>query len=299
MVGSAILKKLNQKGFKRLYFIDKKKLDLRNQAKVFNYLRKIKPDGIIIAAATVGGINANNTFKAEFIYNNLAIQNNLIHGGYLNKVKNLIFLGSSCVYPRASKQPIKENYLLSNYLEKTNEPYAIAKIAGIKMCSSYNHQYNLNYKCLMPCNSYGVNDNYDLKTSHFFPALINKIINAIKNKDDHIKIWGSGKPLRELIFSEDIADACIYFLKKKTNHSLINIGTGEDKSINQYAKFIMRHLGVNLKIINEKNKLEGTYKKLLDVSLAKKYGWKYKTSLEKGISITINDYLENHLLRKR
>ena len=299
MVGSAILKKLNQKGFKRLYFIDKKKLDLRNQAKVYNYLKKIKPDGIIIAAATVGGINANNTFKAEFIYNNLAIQNNLIHGGYLNNVKNLIFLGSSCVYPRDSKQPIKENYLLSNYLEKTNEPYAIAKIAGIKMCSSYNHQYNLNYKCLMPCNSYGVNDNYDLKTSHFFPALINKIINAIKNKDDHIKIWGSGKPLRELIFSEDIADACVYFLKKKTNHSLINIGTGEDKSINQYAKFIMRHLGVNLKIINEKNKLEGTYKKLLDVSLAKKYGWKYKTSLEKGISITINDYLENHLLRKR
>ena len=299
MVGSAILKKLNQKGFKRLYFIDKKKLDLRNQAKVFNYLKKIKPDGIIIAAATVGGINANNTFKAEFIYNNLAIQNNLIHGSYLNNVKNLIFLGSSCVYPKNSKQPIKENYLLSNYLEKTNEPYAIAKIAGIKMCSSYNYQYNLNYKCLMPCNSYGVNDNYDLKTSHFFPALINKIINAIKNKDDHIKIWGSGKPLRELIFSEDIADACIYFLKKKTNHSLINIGTGEDKSINQYAKFIMRHLGVNLKIINEKNKLEGTYKKLLDVSLAKKYGWKYKTSLEKGISITINDYLENHLLRKR
>ena len=151
----------------------------------------------------------------------------------------------------------------------------------------------------MPCNSYGVNDNYDLKTSHFFPALINKIINAIKNNDDHIKIWGSGKPLRELIFSEDIADACIYFLNKKTNHSLINIGTGEDRSINEYAKFIMRHLGVNLKIINEKNKLEGTYKKLLDVSLAKKYGWKYKTSLEKGISITINDYLENHLLRKR
>ena len=299
MVGSAILKKLNQKGFKRLYFIDKKKLDLRNQAKVFNYLKKIKPDGIIIAAATVGGINANNTFKAEFIYNNLAIQNNLIHGGYLNNVKNLIFLGSSCVYPRDSKQPIKENYLLSNYLEKTNEPYAIAKIAGIKMCSSYNHQYNLNYKCLMPCNSYGLNDNYDLKTSHFFPALINKITNAIRNKDDHIKIWGSGKPLRELIFSEDIADACIYFLKKKTNHPLINIGTGEDKSINQYAKFIMRHLGVNLKIINEKNKLEGTYRKLLDVSLAKKYGWKYKTSLEKGISITINDYLENHLLRKR
>ena len=299
MIGSAILRKLNEKGYKNLFYIEKEKLDLRNQKNVFTYLKKIKPDSMIIAAATVGGINANNTYKADFIYNNLAIQNNLIHGGYINKVKNLIFLGSSCVYPRNSKQPIKEEYLLSDYLEKTNEPYAIAKIAGIKMCSSYNFQYKLNYKCLMPCNSYGINDNYDLKTSHFLPALIKKIINAIKNKDDHIKIWGSGKPLRELIFSEDIADACIYFLNKKTNHSLINIGTGEDKSINQYAKFIMKHLGVNLKIINEKNKLEGTNKKLLDVSLAKKYGWTYKTSLEKGISITINDYLENILLQTK
>ena len=299
MIGSAILRKLNAKGYKNLFYIEKEKLDLRNQNNVFTYLKKIKPDSMIIAAATVGGINANNTFKADFIYNNLAIQNNLIHGGYINKVKNLIFLGSSCVYPKNSKQPIKEEYLLSDYLEKTNEPYAIAKIAGIKMCSSYNFQYKLNYKCLMPCNSYGINDNYDLKTSHFLPALIKKIINAIKNKDDHIKIWGSGKPLRELIFSEDIADACIYFLNKKTNHSLINIGTGEDKSINQYAKFIMNHLGVNLKIINEKNKLEGTHRKLLDVSLAKKYGWTYKTSLEKGISITINDYLENILLQTK
>ena len=299
MIGSAILRKLNAKGYKNLFYIEKEKLDLRNQNNVFTYLKKIKPDSMIIAAATVGGINANNTFKADFIYNNLAIQNNLIHGGYINKVKNLIFLGSSCVYPKNSKQPIKEEYLLSDYLEKTNEPYAIAKIAGIKMCSSYNFQYKLNYKCLMPCNSYGVNDNYDLKTSHFLPALIKKIINAIKNNDDYIKIWGSGKSLRELIFSEDIADACIYFLNKKTKHSLINIGTGEDKTINQYAKFIMKHLGVNLKIINEKNKLEGTYKKLLDVSLAKKYGWSYKTSLEKGISITINDYLENILLKNK
>lgn len=298
MIGSAILKKLNEKGYKKIFHVESKKLDLRDQNKVFAYLKKIKPDGIIIAAAKVGGISANNTYKADFIYDNLAIQNNIIHGAYINKVRNLIFLGSSCVYPRNSKQPIKEEYLLSDYLEKTNEPYAIAKIAGIKMCSSYNFQYNLNYKCLMPCNSYGISDNYNLQTSHFLPALINKIIFAIKNKDDHIKIWGSGKPLRELIFSEDIADACIYFLNKKIKHSLINIGTGEDKSINHYAKFIMNHLGVNLKIINQKNKLEGTYKKLLDVSLAKKYGWIYKTSLEKGISITINDYLENNLLKK-
>lgn len=299
MIGSAILRALKRKGFKNLYFISKKKLDLRDQKKVFDYFKKIKPDGVIIAAATVGGINANNSYKADFIYNNLMIQNNLIHGSYLNKVKDLIFLGSSCVYPKNAKQPIKEEYLLSSELEKTNEPYAIAKIAGIKMCSSYNFQYNLNYKCLMPCNSYGINDNYNLKTSHFLPALIRKIINAIHNKQNFIKIWGTGKPLRELIFCEDVADACIYFLQKKTKHSLINIGTGKDKSINYYAKFIMNHLGVNLKIINEKNQLDGTFKKLLDVSLARKYGWKFKTSLEKGISLTINDYLENIVLKNK
>ena len=188
--------------------------------------------------------------------------------------------------------------MLSNYLEKTNEPYAIAKIAGINMCESYNFQYNLNYKCLMPCNSYGINDNYDLNTSHFLPALIKKIIDSINENKNFIKIWGSGKPLRELIFSDDIADACIFFLQKRTKETLINIGTGKEKSINEYAKFIMRHLGINLKIINEKNKLEGTFRKLLDVSLAKKYGWVFKTSLEKGLSITINDYLENRVLKK-
>ena len=298
MVGSAIVRKFKTLGFKNIITIEKKKLDLRDQKKVFKYLKKIKPEGVIIAAAKVGGIHSNNTFKADFIYNNLAIQNNLIHGSYLSNVKNLIFLGSSCVYPKKSKQPIKEKYLLSNYLEKTNEPYAIAKIAGINMCESYNFQYNLNYKCLMPCNSYGINDNYDLDTSHFLPALIKKIIDSINKKKDFIKIWGSGKPLRELIFSDDIADACIFFLQKRTKETLINIGTGKEKSINEYAKFIMRHLGINLKIINEKKKLEGTFRKLLDVSLAKKYGWVFKTSLEKGLSITINDYLENRVLKK-
>ena len=299
MVGSAIIRALKSKGFKNILKINKTNLDLRDQKKVFSYLQKTKPDGVIIAAATVGGINANNSYKASFIYDNLMIQSNLIHGSYLNNVKDLIFLGSSCVYPKNAKQPIKEDYLLSDYLEKTNEPYAVAKIAGIKMCSSYNFQYNLNYKCLMPCNSYGINDNYNLNTSHFLPALIKKIIDAIHNNQSYIKVWGSGKPLRELIFCEDIADACIYFLQKKTKHSLINIGSGKDKSINHYAKFIMNHLGVNLKIINEKKKLDGTFRKLLDVSLAKKYGWKYKTSLEKGISLTINDYLKNIVLKNK
>ena len=215
LVGSAILRKLKSKKYCNLVYKTRSQLDLTNQLDVFNFLKKYKPDAVIIAAAKVGGIYANNTLKGDFIYENLAIQNNLIHGSYKVGVKNLIFLGSSCVYPKKCKQPIKEEYLLSGFLEKTNEPYAIAKIAGISLCSSYNQQHNLNYKCLMPCNSYGVNDNYDPNSSHFLPALIRKIIYAVKNKEDHIKIWGSGKPLRELIISDDIADACIFFLKKK------------------------------------------------------------------------------------
>ena len=292
MVGSAILRKLKILKYKNIFLQTKKQLDLRNQNKVYRYLSKIKPDAVIIASAKVGGIKANNDLKAEFIFDNLSIQNNLIDSSYKSGVKNLIFLGSSCVYPKESKQPIKEKYLLSNYLEKTNEPYAIAKIAGIKLCESYNFQYNLNYKCLMPCNSYGKNDNYDLKTSHFFPALLKKIIEARRKKKNSIKIWGSGNALREVIYCDDIADACIFFLKKNTSESLINIGTGIEKSVTEYARFIMKHLGVNLSIIYEKNKLEGTYRKLLDVSLAKKYGWIYKTPLELGLSKTIIDYLK-------
>ena len=186
---------------------------------------------------------------------------------------------------------------MSNYLEKTNEPYAIAKIAGISLCESYNSQYNLNYKCLMPCNAYGINDNYNINSSHFFPALIRKIIESMRYNKDFIKIWGSGKPLRELIYCDDIADACIFFLKKKTKETLINIGSGYDKSITDYAKIIMNHLKIKRKIIYERNKLEGTYSKLLDVSLAKKYGWRYKTSLETGLSRTINDFLKRNILK--
>ena len=296
MVGSAILRKLKILKYKNIFLQTKKQLDLRNQNKVYRYLSKIKPDAVIIASAKVGGIKANNDLKAEFIFDNLSIQNNLIDSSYKSGVKNLIFLGSSCVYPKESKQPIKEKYLLSNYLEKTNEPYAIAKIAGIKLCESYNFQYNLNYKCLMPCNAYGINDNYDLKTSHFFPALLKKIIEARRKKKNSIKIWGSGNALREVIYCDDIADACIFFLKKNTSESLINIGTGIEKSVTEYARFIMKHLGVNLSIIYEKQKLEGTYRKLLDVSLAKKYGWTYKTPLELGLSKTIIDYLKKNVL---
>ena len=298
MIGSAIVRKLKLLNYKHIILRNKKQLDLTNQSKVYNFLKKEKPNAVILAAAKVGGIYANNEYRGEFIYENLSIQNNIIHGSFINGVKNLIFLGSSCIYPKNCKQPIKETYLLSNYLEKTNEPYAIAKIAGVKLCESYNLQYNLNYKCLMPCNSYGINDNYDLKSSHFLPALIRKIIEALKNNKDYIKIWGSGKPLRELIYSDDIADACIFFLKKKTNVSLINIGTGIEKSIVDYANFIMKHLGVILKILHEKKNLDGTYRKLLDTSLANKYGWKPKTTLEEGLSNSINDYLQKQLTNK-
>ncbi len=298
LVGSAILRKLRLKKYQNLIYKTRNQLDLTDQSKVHTFLKKNKPDAVIIAAAKVGGIQANNESKAEFIYENLAIQNNLIHGSYKAGVKNLIFLGSSCVYPKNCKQPIKEQYLLSGYLEKTNEPYAIAKIAGINLCSSYNFQYNLNYKCLMPCNAYGINDNYDLKTSHFLPALIRKIIHAINNKKNYIKIWGSGNPLREVIISDDIADACIFFLNKKTKETLINIGSGVEKSINDYAKFIMKHLQLKLNIKHENKKLDGTPRKLLDSSLAKKYGWKPKISLEDGLGFAINDFIKSYIQNK-
>ena len=299
MVGSAILRRLRKLKYKNIYFENKRNLDLRNQNAVLKYISKIKPDGVILAAAKVGGISANNKFKAEFIYDNLSIQNNVINSSYKAGVKNLVFLGSSCVYPKNCEQPIKEKYLLSNYLEKTNEPYAIAKIAGINLCQSYNFQYGVNYKSLMPPNAYGINDNYDLENSHFFPALIRKIVDAIQNNNSSIKIWGNGKALREVIFCDDIADACIFFLKKKTNKDIINIGSGIEKSILDYANFIMDHLKVRFKIIHIKKNFNGTPRKLLDSSLAKQYGWKSKITLQQGLSETINDFLKKNILNKR
>ena len=248
-----------------------------------------------MAAAKVGGIKANNDFKADFIYDNISIQNNLIHGSFLSKTKNLIFLGSSCVYPKNSKQPIKEKYLLSDYLEKTNEPYALAKIAGIKLCESYNYQYGLNYKCLMPSNSYGLNDNYDSESSHFLPALIKKILEAVKNGDDYITLWGNGTSLRELVFSDDVADAVIHFMNIKTKDTLINIGSKDEKTINDYAKLIMKVLGVDLKIKYMNKNLNGTLRKKLDLTIASRYGWRAKTPIKDGLRLTINDYLEKKL----
>ena len=210
LVGSAIVRNLKAKGYKKIITATRKKIDLMNQKKTFNFLKKIKPKFIFIAAAHVGGINANNIFKATFIYNNLVIQNNLIHGAYQAGVKKLIFLGSSCVYPKECKQPIKEDYLLTGPIEKTNEPYAVAKIAGIKLCESYNHQYKTDYLCIMPCNTYGPEDNYNLNTSHFLPALLKKIHKIKKNNEKKLNLWGTGKPKREFIYVDDLADACVF-----------------------------------------------------------------------------------------
>ena len=294
LVGAAIVRKLKAKGYRDILTVEKKKLNLLDQKAVFSFLKKNKPKIVIIAAAKVGGIYANNEFGAEFIYENLQIQNNLIHSSYLNNIKNLTFLGSSCIYPKLAKQPIKEEYLLSDNLEETNLPYAIAKIAGIKMCEAYNKQYKTNYKCLMPTNTYGPNDNYNLMTSHFFPALIHKAhMCKIKNKKS-IEVWGSGKVYREMIFVDDIADACVYFMKKKIKHSLINIGSGKDMTILNYVKFILKKLNLNIKIKFIKSKPDGVYKKLLDVSRAKKYGWTAKTSLSEGFDITYKYFLKEN-----
>ena len=289
LVGSAVIRRLKQKGYSNILTINKKKLDLRDQKKVFKFFEDQNIDSVINAAGKVGGIYANNKYKAEFIYDNLAIQNNIIHSSFQNKVKSLIFLGSSCIYPKKSKIPIKENYLLTGELEKTNEPYAVSKIAGVKMCESYNFQYKTNYKCLMPCNIYGPNDNYNSKTSHFFPALIKKILNAKKNKKKSITIWGTGLAKREMMYVDDLADACIYFLNKKTKESLINVGTENDMAVIDYAKYILKELKLNCKIKLDKSKPTGTIRKLLDCRIAKKYGWTAKISLQEGLRKTLAD----------
>jgi GDP-L-fucose synthase len=297
LVGSAIIRKLKKNGFKKILSASKSKLDLTNQTKVYNFIKKKNPKFIFIAAAKVGGIYSNNKYPAEFIYNNLTIQNNIIHAAYLCGIKNLIFLGSSCVYPRLCKQPIKENYLLNGELEKTNEAYAIAKIAGIKMCESYNRQYKTNYKCLMPTNTFGPNDNYNQLNSHFFPSLIRKA-HEIKDKNKkELVIWGDGSPKREVIYVDDIADACVHFMNKKFKETILNIGTGNDFSINEYAKIILSSIIPNkkIKIRYDKSKPNGTPRKVMDVSLAKRYGWKSKIDLKEAIRLTYIDYL----LKKR
>ena len=293
LVGSAIVRRLKFKNYKNILTVDRKYLDLSDQKKVYQFLRKNKPMAIIIAAARVGGIAANNKYRADFIHENLIIQSNLIHGAFLNKIKNLIFLGSSCVYPRNCKQPIKEECLLKGDLEYTNEPYAIAKIAGIKMCENYNLQYKTNYKSLMPTNTYGPGDNYNSETSHFFSAIIKKVYEAKKNNKKVITLWGTGKAKRELIYVDDLADACIFFMLKKTKETLINIGSGKDFTIKEYANFVIKSLNLNIKIKFDKSKPDGTPRKLLDISLAKKYGWFSKISLKEGFIRTYESFVSS------
>jgi GDP-L-fucose synthase len=295
LVGSAILRKLKKEGYKNLIVASRKKLDLTDSKKVIRFLQIKKPDFIFIAAAKVGGVYSNMKYKADFIKDNLQIQTNLIHGAYLCGIKDLIFLSSSCVYPKNSKQPIKEDYLLSGKLEETNDSYAVAKIAGMKMCQSYNEQYGLNYKCLMPTNTFGPNDNYDKNNSHFFPALIRKVHQAKITKKNFITLWGNGRPRREVIHVDDLAEACLFFMKKKTKHSLINIGTGKDYTIKYYLELIIRIIfgkQKKIKIIFDRSKPNGVTRKVMSVSLAKKYGWKAKLSLNSSILMTYRSYLK-------
>ena len=294
LVGKAVFKKLKEKGFEKIIIRKKKQLDLKNQKKTFEFLNKIKPKIVIICAAKVGGIKTNNNKRADFLIDNLEIQNNLIHGSFKNKVKNLIFLGSSCVYPSNISKPINEEMLLKGPLEKTNEPYAIAKIAGIKLCQSFNKQYKTNYRCLMPCNIFGLSDNYNLDSSHFIPAILKKFFLASKNKKI-VKLWGTGKVLREVMYADDLADAIVFFMNKKTNHMIINRGTNIEKTIKEFTKSIIKILKLKIKVkFNNDKRLNGVMRKKLDLSLAKKYGWKYKTSFDDAIRFTYNDLVVNY-----
>lgn len=283
MVGSAIVRKLRKEGFENLVLRTSAELDLRNQQAVIDFFKSEKPDFVFLAAAKVGGIVANNTYRADFIYENLAIQNNVIHQSYRAGVKKLLFLGSSCIYPRMAPQPIKEEYLLTGELEKTNEPYAIAKIAGLKMCESYHRQYGCHFISVMPTNLYGPNDNYDLNNSHVLPALIRKFYEAVEQHKQEVTIWGSGKPKREFLHVDDLADACFFLMQNYNGEWALNIGTGEDISIAELAELIKNISGFKGKLVFDATKPDGTPRKLLDVSRIHNLGWKHKINLEEGI----------------
>ena len=304
LVGSAIVKNLKSKGYSNLIYRTHQELDLLNQEAVANFFELEKPEYVILAAAKVGGIVANNTYRADFIYENLQIQNNIIHQSYLHGVTKLLFLGSTCIYPKNSPQPMKEEYLLTSELEYTNEPYAIAKIAGIKMCESYNLQYGTNFISVMPTNLYGINDNFDLETSHVLPALLRKMHEAKLNNEPQVEIWGSGKPRREFLYSEDMADACVFLLEsrdfkdtyskdeKEIRNTHINIGTGIDISIKELAQTIKEIVGYEGELYFNTTKPDGTIVKLTDPSKLHSLGWKHKVELEDGIKRVYEWYLE-------
>jgi len=298
MVGSAIKRKLEKEGYKKFITATSQELDLRNQAAVNDFFAKEKPTIVILAAAKVGGIHANNTYKADFIYDNLLIEINCIHAAYENQVKKLLYLGSSCIYPKACPQPIKEEYLLTGPLEETNKPYAIAKIAGISLCQSYNQQHGTNFISAMPTNLYGPNDNYDLKNSHVLPALLRKFHEAKEQGISSVEMWGSGKPKREFLHVDDLADACYFLLQNYDSSEPINIGCGEDLSIGELAELINEIVGGQAEIKNDTSKPDGTLRKLLSVDKLKQLGWKASIGLREGIENTYKDFLKNRAIIK-
>lgn len=292
MVGSAIVRKLTSLGYTNLLTRTSAELDLRNQQQVSDFFEVEKPEYVFLAAAKVGGIVANNTYRADFLYENLAIQNNIIHGSYLNKVKKLMFLGSSCIYPKLAPQPLKESYLLSGYLEPTNEPYAIAKIAGIKMCEAYRAQYGCNFISVMPTNLYGTNDNYDLVNSHVLPAMIRKFHEAKEKDASEMTLWGTGSPMREFLHADDLAEACLFLMENYNESELVNIGTGEDVTIENLAALVKQIIGFQGEIVWDTAKPDGTPRKLMDVSKLHGLGWHHKIALEDGIKLAYQDFLK-------
>lgn len=295
MVGSAIIRNLQKKGFTNLVVRTSSELDLRNQQAVTTFFETEKPDYVFLAAAKVGGIQANNTLRAEFLYENLMIQNNVIHAAYLNQVKKLMFLGSSCIYPKLAPQPLKEEYLLSGYLEETNEPYAIAKISGIKMCESYRRQYGCDFISVMPTNLYGPNDNYNLNTSHVLPALIRKFHEAKLSQAPFVEMWGTGSPLREFLHADDMADACVYLMLNYSNEQHVNIGTGSDISIKDLALLIQSIVGYSGTIQHDLSKPDGTPRKLMDVSLLHQLGWHHTIELKDGITAVYEAFKQQEM----
>ena len=297
MLGSSILRTLKKKGYKKIITADRKKLDLRNQIAVKKFIKNRKPEAVIIAAAKVGGIKANIKYPATFINDNLQIQTNLISSSYTYNVKKLILFGSSCIYPKNLKKPIKESQIMTGLLEETNESYAVAKIAGIKMIEAFNRQFNTNYICLMPCNLFGPNDNYDSQSSHFLPALIKKIYLAskLRKKNKVVKLWGTGKPLREVLHVDEVASACEFFLRKKIKRSLINIGSPVEMSIKNYANFIKKKIDTDVLIkFNNNKKLDGVFRKKLDLNLANTYGWRSKMNFSNALDEVIREFKNYH-----
>jgi GDP-L-fucose synthase len=293
MVGSAIHRKLEEQGYNNIITRNSSELDLRNQQAVAEFFAKEKPDYVFLAAAKVGGILANNTYRAEFIYDNIMIESNIIQQAYQNDVKKLLFLGSSCIYPKHAPQPMNEDHLLSGYLEPTNEPYAIAKIAGIKLCENYMDQYGCNFISAMPTNLYGPNDNYDLQNSHVLPALIRKFHEAKEAGKQEVEIWGTGKPMREFLHVDDMAEACLFLMQNYNGKQFVNIGTGKDITIRELAETIMETVGYQGKLTFNTDKPDGTPRKLLDVSKINNLGWHHKIDLKEGIEKTYQDFMEN------